>query len=127
MSHALTAVSGILSSTGHSPMSEYIDTTGNNVIGIGLCARCSMKFPLDELDSDPNYPSLRVCREDMDDYDTYRLPPRTIEDVTLERPRPDVHLQTTSAAPGDANWPPSQFPDDGLQAAQKPSTGVIPF
>jgi hypothetical protein len=108
-------------------LSEYLDTVGNNVIGIGLCARCGLKFALDDLASDPNYPSLRCCKDDLDDYDPYRLPPRAVEDVTLEWPRPDYHLETTSVAPGSAAWPPSQFPDDGLQSAQKPSTGVIPF
>lgn len=107
-------------------MSEYLNTLGNSTLAIGICARCSLKFALDDLESDPNYPGLRVCREDRDDYDPYRLPPRETEDITLEFPRPDTKFPIppyTSVAPGDANWPPSSFPDDGLQAAQKPSIG----
>lgn len=104
-------------------MPLYLDTSGNSTLGIGLCARCSLKFPLDELMPDPNYPGLMVCRDDIDDYDPYRLPQREPESITLEYPRPDVKLVTVTVAPGDANWPPSSFPDDGLQALQKPSTG----
>jgi hypothetical protein len=107
-------------------MPEYLDTTGNNSLGIGLCARCSRKFPLDELESDVNYPGLRVCQEDSDWYDPYRLPPRATEDIVLEYPRPDVRLTTVTVAPGDANWPPSQFEDNGLQAPQLPTTGNVP-
>jgi hypothetical protein len=107
-------------------MSEYIDTTGNNTLGIGICARCSQKFPLDELESDVNYPMLRVCKADSDWYDPYRLPPRETEDIVLEYPRPDVHLVTVSVAPGSPAWPPSQFEDDGLQAPQQPPTGNVP-
>jgi hypothetical protein len=104
-------------------MPLYINTSGRATAGIGICARCSQKFPLEELGPDPNYPGLLVCAADTDDYDPYRLPPRQPENITLLMPRPDVPLTTTTVAPGDANWPVSQFPDDGLQAAQTPSTG----
>lgn len=86
-------------------MGAYIDTTGHGTYAIGICDRCSRKFPLDELESDPNVPGLRVCREDRDDFDPYRLPPREVEEITLTYPRPDVSLTTTSVAPGDPSWP----------------------
>jgi hypothetical protein len=104
-------------------MPLFLDTSGRATVGIGICARCSQKFPLEELAPDVNYPGLMVCRDDMDEIDPYRLPPRETESITLMYPRPDVPLQTTSVAPGSAAWPVSQFPDDGLQAAQTPSTG----
>jgi hypothetical protein len=104
-------------------VSLYLDTSGNASVAIGICGRCSLKFAIGELMPDPNSPGLMVCRDDMDDYDPWRLPPREVEDITLEYPRPDDPITTTTVAPGDANWPPSQFPDDGLQAAQLPSTG----
>ena len=47
---------------------------------------------LDDLYSDPNYPGLRVCKDDMDQYDPYRLPARQPEDITLRFPRPDTPL-----------------------------------
>lgn len=111
-------------------MSLYLDTTGNSSVGIAICGRCSQKFPIVELSPDPNSPGLMVCADDLDMIDPYRLPPRETEDITLLYPRPDVRLPLpgyVSVAPGDANWPPSQFPDNGLGAGQKPTTGVIPF
>lgn len=77
-------------------MSLFIDPTGRSTYGIGICARCSRKFPLDELHSDPNSPGLMVCVDDLDDYDPYRLSPRESEDITLPFTRPDTSLE-----PGD--------------------------
>jgi hypothetical protein len=103
-------------------MPEYINTTGNNRLAIAICGRCSLKFAIDELEPDINYPGLLVCKEDSDWYDPYRLPPRETEDITLTMPRPDTRLPTTSVAPGDVNWPTNTFL--GAQgAAQKPTTG----
>ena len=75
-------------------MSIYLDTRGRSTLGIGLCARCSRKMSLDELFSDPNSPGLRVCREDLDNLDTYRLPPRQPDNITLPFLRPDSPLTT---------------------------------
>jgi|HubBroStandDraft_2_1064218.scaffolds.fasta_scaffold662626_2 hypothetical protein len=119
-------------------MSVYLETIGNSNVAIGICGRCSLKFPLVDLHPDPNSPGLMVCGTPgrmtgkgtwaggdgcADMLDPYRMPPRETECITLEYPRPDVPLQTTSVAPGSAAWPPSSFPDDGLQAAQTPPTG----
>lgn len=49
---------------------------------------------LDELFSDPNSPGLRVCREDLDELDPYRLPPRQPDNITLPFVRPDLPLNT---------------------------------
>jgi hypothetical protein len=49
---------------------------------------------LDDLYSDPNYPGLRVCLEDLDQYDPWRLPARQTEDISLRFPRPDTSLAT---------------------------------
>jgi hypothetical protein len=75
-------------------MAKFLDTTGNSTLGIGICARCSRKFPLEELKSDPNYPNLMVCREDIDDYDPYRLAPRPSDKIVLPFVRPDLPLST---------------------------------
>ena len=75
-------------------MSIWLDTRGLSVIGIGLCARCSRKMSLTELFSDPNSPGLRVCREDLDQLDPYRLPPRQPDNITLPFVRPDTSLAT---------------------------------
>lgn len=73
-------------------MAVFLDTTGRSSLGIGICGRCSRKFPIDELMPDPNYPGLRVCRVDLDDYDPYRLPARQTENISLRYPRPDTPL-----------------------------------
>jgi hypothetical protein len=78
-------------------MSIYLDTRGRSTLGIGICGRCSRKFPLDELQSDPNYPGLRVCKVDMDEYDPYRLPARQPEVIALRFPRPDTPISTNPA------------------------------
>lgn len=78
-------------------MSIYLDTRGRSTLGIGLCARCSRKMSLDELFSDPNSPGLRVCREDLDNLDPYRLPPRQPDNITLPFVRPDSPLTTNPA------------------------------
>lgn len=74
-------------------MPVFLNTRGRSTLGIGICGRCSIKFPLDELMPDPNYPGMRVCRKDLDDYDPYRLPARATEDITLRFPRPDTPLE----------------------------------
>lgn len=75
-------------------MSIYLDTRGRSTLGIGLCARCSRKMSIDELFSDPNSPGLRVCRQDLDQLDPYRLPPRQPDNITLPFVRPDSPLNT---------------------------------
>lgn len=47
---------------------------------------------LDDLYSDPNSPGLRVCLEDRDQYDPYRLPARQPEKITLPFVRPDANI-----------------------------------
>jgi hypothetical protein len=78
-------------------MSIYIDPTGEPTYGIGLCARCSRKFPLAKLQPDPNYPALMVCSDDVDDYDPYRLAPRQPDQIVLPFVRPDLTLNTHPA------------------------------
>ncbi len=73
-------------------MAEFIDPTGKSSFGIGLCARCSRKFPLEDLHDDPNTPGLKVCLDDLDDYDPYRLPARPTEEINLDFVRPDEVL-----------------------------------
>lgn len=100
-----------------------------------------MKFALDDLSPDINYPGLMVCGTPghvsgkgswsgtgscSDAIDPYRLPPRETEDITLTMPRPDTRLPLpgyVSVAPGDANWPTTTFLG-GNGAAQKPPTGT---
>lgn len=73
-------------------MSYFLDTTGEPTLGIGICDRCQMKFPLSQLASDPNAPGLKVCVECRDQFDPYRLPARQAERINLPFVRPDVNL-----------------------------------
>ena len=75
-------------------MARFLDTRGNSTLGIGICARCSRKFALGELRTDPNYPNLMVCKEDSDQYDPYRLAPRAPDQIVLPFVRPDLPLNT---------------------------------
>jgi len=77
-------------------MPIFIDPTGQPTFGIGICARCSQKFPLADLMPDPNSPGLMVCEADLDVLDPYRLPARQTEDITLPFVRPDTPLDTVA-------------------------------
>lgn len=78
-------------------MSLFLDPTGESTYGIGICARCSRKMLLAELQPDPNYPGLMVCEADKDDYDPYRLAPRAADNTVLPFNRPDAPLGTNPA------------------------------
>jgi hypothetical protein len=78
-------------------MPLYLDTRGRSTLGIGLCARCSRKFSLDDLHSDPNFPGLMVCTADLDEFDPYRLPARQSDQITLRFVRPDESVATNPA------------------------------
>lgn len=119
-------------------MGYYLDTRGFSSLAVGICGRCSLKFPLVELHPDPNTPGLMVCGTPgamtgkgtwsggygcADMLDPYRLPPREVEDITLEYPRPDTDLfPTTTVAPGTPSWPSNSFPG-GQGSAQLPTNG----
>ena len=84
-------------------MAIFLDPTGNSTYGIGICARCQRKFFLHELHSDPNSPGLKVCIDDMDDYDPYRLAPRAADKITLPFNRPDQDLTPGGPIPNDTS------------------------
>lgn len=75
-------------------MPLYLNTRGNSTLGIGICSRCSIKMPLDKLHPDPNFPGLRVCDKDLDEFDPYRLPPRQTENISLPFMRTDTPIPT---------------------------------
>lgn len=80
-------------------MAKFLDTRGRTKIAIAICGRCSLKFPYDELEEDPNIPGLYVCRDDKDKFDPWRLPARQTEDVSLSHPRPDVSVADVGPTP----------------------------
>jgi len=73
-------------------MTIFLDPRGKSTFGIGICARCSRKMSLEDLESDPNYPGLYVCKEDKDQFDPYRLAARQPERINLFHPRPDTNI-----------------------------------
>jgi hypothetical protein len=75
----------------------YLSTRGRTTLGIGICGRCSRKFSLDDLYSDPNSPGLMVCKVDLDQYDPYRLPARQPDNIVLPFARPDTPIGTDPA------------------------------
>lgn len=75
-------------------MSIYLDTRGNSVLSVAVCDRCNRKFPYVDLMPDPNFPGMRVCKEDLDKFDPWRLPARQTENIALRFPRPDVSVAT---------------------------------
>lgn len=75
-------------------MSIWLNPRGKSTFGIGLCDRCSRKMSLDDLYKDPNFPGLRVCKNDLDELDPWRLPARQTEDIHLPFTRPDLPLDT---------------------------------
>ena len=75
-------------------MPVYLDTRGNSVLSVAICDRCSRKFAYTELMPDPNFPGMRVCKADLDNYDPWRLPARQTENIALRFPRPDVSVAT---------------------------------
>jgi len=80
-------------------MPLYLDTRGNAVLSVAICARCKMKRAYVNLGPDPNYPGLRVCDEGCrDQFDPYRLPARQPEKIAIRFPRPDVNISANQDA-----------------------------
>ena len=73
-------------------MEGYLDTRGMQYLAIAICDRCKVKYPLADLRSDGNIPSLKVCNGCNDAYDPWRLPAAQGEVISLQYPRPDVSL-----------------------------------
>lgn len=81
-------------------MPRYIDTHGHTLLAIAICARCSCKYPRDELSQDPNYPGLLVCPDGCkDEFDPYRLPARSADKINFDNPRPDVPIYGVGPSP----------------------------
>jgi hypothetical protein len=72
----------------------YLDTSSYSVLSVAVCDRCNRKFPYVELMPDPNFPGMRVCADDLDNFDPWRLPARQTENIALRFPRPDVSVAT---------------------------------
>jgi len=81
-------------------MPRFLDTRGHTTLAIGICARCKVKYCLDELRPDPNAPGLLCCPDGcLDELDPYRLPARETERVDVDNPRPDAPLTGTRPTP----------------------------
>lgn len=85
-------------------MSVFIDPTGLTLYGIGICDRCKRAFPIVQLYSDPNSPGLKVCEDDLDEFDPYRLAARQTERINLPFVRPDDPIGGSSAPTHSLIW-----------------------
>jgi hypothetical protein len=94
-------------------VSGWDDPTGWPWYAVGICDRCNRRFPLHELIQDGNLPGLRVCREDWDELDPYRLPPREPDNLVLPFVRPDVPIAVTTCS-HPFELPGFIFTEDGL-------------
>jgi len=111
-------------------MSVYIDTTGNSVLSVAICDRCSRKFAYVDLMPDPNFPGMRVCKEDSDNFDPWRLPARQTENIALRFPRPDVSVATgpvngQQVVTGTAPAGPIDSPVNGTRKPTNPGRNSI--
>ena len=79
-------------------MPRYLDTSGKSSLAIGVCGRCGIKMPIGELMPDPNTPGVRVCRDDLDQLDPWRLSPRAPDNLLVQYPRPDIDISETQPA-----------------------------
>lgn len=118
-------------------MPVYLDTRGNSVLSVAICDRCSRKFAYTELMPDPNFPGMRVCKDDLDNYDPWRLPARQTENIALRFPRPDVsvavtpNMLNTQGNPNDPQQYDNMFlegilPAAGAQGDLTTASGVDP-
>ena len=80
-------------------MPKYLDTRGRRLLSIGICARCSFKFPLEELRPDINFPGLFVCYKDADLKDPWQIPARATEVITIRNARPDIDISIPGVPP----------------------------
>jgi hypothetical protein len=103
-------------------MPVYLDTRNNSVLSIAVCDRCNRKFPYVDLMPDPNFPGMRVCAEDRDNFDPWRLPAIQTENIALRFPRPDVSVATGPIG-GNQLMTENGFTNDNSMFIQ----GVSPF
>lgn len=106
-------------------MPIFLNTRGNPSLGIGICARCSEKYPLHELHSDPNYPGLKVCTDDLDAFDPYRLPAREADNLVLPFTRPDVAIDSPGPSPNLVADPLEGITAVGFRTTWQPNTPYL--
>ena len=111
-------------------MPVYIDTRGNSVLSVAICDRCSRKFAYVDLMPDPNFPGMRVCKEDLDNFDPWRLPAIQTENIALRFPRPDVSVATgpvngQQVVTGPAPEGPIDSPVNGTRKPNNPGRNSV--
>ena len=111
-------------------MPVYLDTRGNSVLSVAICDRCSRKFAYTDLMPDPNFPGMRVCAQDKDNFDPWRLPAIQTENIALRFPRPDVSVATgpvsgQQVVTGPAPDGPIDSPVNGTRKPNNPGRNSI--
>jgi hypothetical protein len=79
---------------------------------------------------DPNFPGMRVCKDDLDNFDPWRLPALQTENIALRFPRPDTDIAigpvggqqlVTAQAPNG----PIDSPVDGTRQPNNPNRNSV--
>jgi hypothetical protein len=70
---------------------------------------------------DPNFPGMRVCKDDLDKFDPWRLPALQTENIALRFPRPDVSVATGPIG-GDQIMTENGFQNDNAMFIEGVST-----
>jgi hypothetical protein len=80
-----------------------------------------------DLYPDPNFPGMRVCKEDLDVWDPWRDPALQTENIALRFPRPDQPLggienttNNTISTEGAPIGSPNGLPGGGASEGQVP-------
>jgi hypothetical protein len=79
---------------------------------------------------DPNFPGMRVCAQDKDNFDPWRLPAIQTENIALRFPRPDVSVATgpvsgQQVVTGPAPDGPIDSPVNGTRKPNNPGRNSI--
>lgn len=83
-------------------------------LALFVCARCQRELPYKESRADGDKgAAVRVCLREgcWDRLDPWKLPPRQMEAISLQYPRPDVQL----TGPIQTYWDSSWYWDDSWQ------------
>lgn len=76
---------------------NFTNTKGFVHRAVGICARCNLRVPYDDLREDGDVPGLWVCQSEgcWDQISPYKLPSHPQDVIALDHARPDVPLTVT--------------------------------
>lgn len=76
----------------------YNARTAPGTLSVAICARCALRHPYQRLSGDGDKgQAMRVCPDDNDQKDPWKLPARQSDAMALRFARPDVSIAVTPA------------------------------